>query len=110
MSYLIDVYQGEQKRETSFIRFATYVTMFPQLISGPIVRYGEVSDSLRQRRFSLETLEEGMKVFTVGLAFKVLLADRLTLSKVHSGLKEESRLSHWLHLLRKTEKIKALKT
>lgn len=79
MSYLIDVYQGEQKRETSFIRFATYVTMFPQLISGPIVRYGEVSDSLRQRRFSLETLEEGMKVFTVGLAFKVLLADRLGL-------------------------------
>lgn len=79
MSYLIDVYRGEQRKETSFVRLATYVTMFPQLISGPIVSYGEVRDSLRERSFSAETLEEGMKVFTVGLAFKVLLADRLGL-------------------------------
>ena len=79
LSYLIDVYRGEQRRETSFVRLATYVTMFPQLISGPIVSYGEVRDSLQQRKFSAETLEEGMKVFTVGLTFKVLLADRLGL-------------------------------
>ena len=79
LSYLIDVYRGEQRKETSFVRFATYVTMFPQLISGPIVSYSEVRDSLKQRRFSAETLEEGMKVFTVGLSFKVLLADRLGL-------------------------------
>ena len=79
LSYLIDVYRGEQRRETSFVRLATYVTMFPQLISGPIVSYGEVRDSLQRRKFSAETLEEGMKVFTVGLTFKVLLADRLGL-------------------------------
>ncbi len=79
LSYLIDVYRGEQRRETSFVRLATYVTMFPQLISGPIVSYGEVRDSLQQRKFSAETLEEGMKVFTVGLTFKVLLAARLGL-------------------------------
>lgn len=77
VSYLIDVYRGEQKRETSFIRLATYIAMFPQLISGPIVSYGEVRDSLRERKFTAEGLEDGLKVFTMGLAFKVLLADRL---------------------------------
>lgn len=77
LSYLVDVYTGEQKRETSFVRLATYVTMFPQLISGPIVRYGEVRDHLHRRRFTAENLQEGMKLFTMGLAAKVLLADRL---------------------------------
>lgn len=77
VSYLIDVYRGEQKRETSFIRLATYITMFPQLISGPIVSYGEVRDSLRECKFTVEGLEDGLKIFTMGLASKVLLADRL---------------------------------
>ncbi len=79
MSYLMDVYREEEKREISWVRFATYVTMFPRIMSGPIVRYGEVRSSLRQRNFSVETVEEGLKVFTVGLAAKVLLADRLGL-------------------------------
>lgn len=79
LSYLIDVYKGEQRKETSFVRLATYVTMFPQLIAGPIVSYGEVRDSLHERSFTVESLTEGLKVFTVGLACKVLLADRLGL-------------------------------
>lgn len=77
LSYLIDVYKGEQRRETSFVRLAAYVTMFPQLLSGPIVSYSEVRGSLHQRSFTAESLQEGLKVFTVGLAAKVLLADRL---------------------------------
>ncbi|MCM1188394.1 MAG: MBOAT family protein [bacterium] len=77
LSYLIDVYRGEQKRETSFVRLATYVTMFPQLISGPIVSYPEVRNDLHRRSFTAQNLQEGLKVFTVGLAAKVLLADRL---------------------------------
>ncbi|MCM1191570.1 MAG: MBOAT family protein [Acetatifactor muris] len=79
LSYLADVYQGEQRRETSFVCFATYITMFPQLISGPIVRYGEVREELYKREFNAEKLQEGLKVFTMGLAAKVLLADRLGL-------------------------------
>lgn len=79
LSYLTDVYRGEQKKETSFIRFATYITMFPQLISGPIVSYGEVREHLHKREFSAEKLQEGLKVFTMGLGAKVLLADRLGL-------------------------------
>ncbi|MCM1056554.1 MAG: MBOAT family protein [Firmicutes bacterium] len=79
LSYLADVYNGEQKKETSFVCFATYITMFPQLIAGPIVRYGEVREKLYERKFNAEKLQEGLKVFTMGLAAKVLLADRLGL-------------------------------
>ena len=79
MSYLIDVYRGEQEGENSFVRFATYVIMFPQLVSGPIVRYEEVRPALNKRRFTVRGIEEGLKVFVVGLAAKVLLADTIGL-------------------------------
>lgn len=77
LAYLIDVYRGDVGREISFLRFATYITMFPQLISGPLIGYGELRDSLYKRKIDAAGLQEGLKVFTVGLAFKVLLADRL---------------------------------
>ena len=77
LSYLFDVYRGEQKKENSMIRFATYICMFPQLVSGPIVAYGEVRQELNKREFTAQGLQQGLKVFTVGLAAKVLLADRI---------------------------------
>ncbi len=77
ISYLIDVYRGESRREESFVRFATYVSMFPQLISGPIVKYGEVQANLKERDFNMANIQEGMKLFVMGLASKVLLADRV---------------------------------
>lgn len=77
LSYLIDVYRGDADREYSFLKFATYVVMFPKLISGPITRYGEVKDSLYNRTFTMQGLEDGMKLFVLGLAAKVLLADRV---------------------------------
>lgn len=79
LSYLIDVYRGDQKRETSFLSFASYAAMFPQLLSGPLVAYGELEGPLKNREFSAGNLQEGLKVFTVGLAEKVLLADRIGL-------------------------------
>ena len=79
LSYLLDVYRGEQKRETSLPTLATYITMFPQLLSGPIVSYGEVRERLRRREFDAKGIQEGLKVFTLGLASKVLLADRIGL-------------------------------
>lgn len=79
LSYLIDVYRGEQRREESFVRLATYVVMFPQLISGPIVRYCQVESRLHRREFSARGVQDGLKVFTMGLAAKVLLADRIGL-------------------------------
>lgn len=77
LSYLMDVYAGKVNREYSFLKFATYVVMFPKLISGPITRYGEVEDSLGSREFTIRGLEDGMKLFILGLAAKVLLADRV---------------------------------
>lgn len=77
LSYLIDVYQGEVERETSFLRLSTYITMFPQLVSGPIVSYGEVREALIQRKTKTEDIQDGLRIFTLGLAGKVLLADRI---------------------------------
>ncbi len=77
LSYLIDVYRGEIPREESLTNFAVYVTMFPRLTSGPIVNYSEVSESLSKRKMTLYNLQDGLKTFTLGLAAKVLLADRL---------------------------------
>lgn len=79
LSYLIDVYRGDIHRERSFIKLTTYITMFPQLISGPIVNYNEVSAQLKDREITAHGIQDGIKVFIVGLAFKVLLADRVGL-------------------------------
>lgn len=79
LSYLIDVYQGKYEKETSFLRLAAYITMFPQLLSGPLAGYDELRASLYSREFGLQNIQEGLKVFTLGLAEKVLLADRVGL-------------------------------
>lgn len=79
LSYLIDVYKGKYERETSFLQLATYVTMFPQLLSGPLIGYDELRGSLYSRDYGGENLQEGLKIFTLGLAEKVLLADRVGL-------------------------------
>lgn len=79
LSYLIDVYRGTVTRERSFLDFATYVVMFPQLISGPIVRYGEVERELAARTVTAGDIQDGLGTFILGLAYKVLLADRIGL-------------------------------
>ena len=77
MSYVIDVYRGDCAVQKSFIAFGTYVALFPQLIAGPIVRYKDIDDQLVSRRESLEEFDKGVKIFLVGLAKKVLLANRM---------------------------------
>lgn len=79
LSYLIDVYRGEIACERSLLRLAAYVSMFPKLTSGPIVRYGDLSGELEAPRITMAGLREGFGTFTVGLAAKVLLADRVGL-------------------------------
>ena len=77
LSYTIDVYRRDVKTEHNIIDFGAYVVMFPQLIAGPIVKYRDVSAQLHvyEHRYSLRQIEEGMTLFTFGLAKKVLLAD-----------------------------------
>ena len=77
VSYGIDVYRNDIAAERSPLRFCTYVSFFPQLVAGPIVRYGEVADALRSRTFSLEQIGQGAFRFVTGLGKKVLLADQL---------------------------------
>ncbi len=77
MSYVIDVYRNDCDVQKNFVAFGTYVSLFPQLIAGPIVRYKDVDDQLVSRRESLEEFDKGVKIFLVGLAKKVLLANRM---------------------------------
>lgn len=79
LSYLIDIYRGTIPAEHSLVKTATYVTMFPQLISGPIVNYGEVAAEMSARRMTWKSVQDGLKVFTLGLIAKVLVADRVGL-------------------------------
>lgn len=75
MSYTIDVYRGEVAVQKNIISFGTYVTMFPQLIAGPIVRYKTVEQELSGRRAGITDCAEGVQRFVVGLGKKVLLAN-----------------------------------
>lgn len=79
ISYLADVYRGDIKPEKSFLKLGTYVSMFPQLVAGPIVNYSEVSDALRAPKVSPKDLDAGLKTFVWGLTMKVLIADRLSI-------------------------------
>lgn len=77
VSFLLDCYRGNIKGNTSLIEFASYVSMFPQLVAGPIVKYEEVEGELKWRRSTYKDIEEGLKLFSIGLGFKVLLANRI---------------------------------
>ncbi len=75
MSYTIDLYRGQTEVQRNFIAFGTYVTLFPQLIAGPIVRYRDVDDQLTGRRETLDLFASGARRFILGLAKKILLGD-----------------------------------
>ena len=77
LSYLVDVYRGDAPAQKNFISLATYITLFPQLIAGPIVRYTTVAEDLSNRTHSLEKVSSGIRRFTVGLGKKVLIANLL---------------------------------
>ena len=75
MSYTIDVYRGTVKAIRNFIDFACYVSMFPQLVAGPIVRFSEVANQLQHRAHTLQKFARGIAFFSLGMAKKVLIAN-----------------------------------
>ena len=102
MSYTIDVYRGDAKVQNNIISFGAYVTLFPQLIAGPIVRYQDVADQLDERKLSYDKFAEGVKRFTIGLGKKVLLANNIGLlwnNICNSDLTNLSLLSSWLGII-----------
>ncbi len=76
MSYIIDLYRGEVKAEHSYTAYLTYVSMFPQLVAGPIVRFADIQEQLHDRRLTLEGFEQGILRFMMGLFKKVLIANQ----------------------------------
>lgn len=97
MSYTIDVYRGDAKVQKSFIRLATYVALFPQLIAGPIVRYTTVEEDLTERKHTLEGFANGATRFVIGLSKKVLIADTLgALSNSLRSSNEQSVIMYWI--------------
>ncbi len=77
MSYTLDLYRGEARPADSLLDFAAYVSLFPQLIAGPIIRYRDLADQLPARRHDLEGMARGLSYFAFGFAKKVLLANNL---------------------------------
>lgn len=78
LSFLIDMYRGRYKEGVSLYHFAIYSTMFPQIASGPITRYSEIQDALERPNYvNPKFLEEGITYFTIGLSYKILLADKI---------------------------------
>ena len=84
LSYIIDLYTGKIRVQKNLVSFALYISLFPQLIAGPIVKYKEIEEQLVGRKESLVKYSRGMARFVVGLAKKLLLAN--TLGAVYSGI------------------------
>lgn len=77
ISYLADVYRKTVPYERSLVGFGMYISMFPQLIAGPIVTYSSIRPQIGGRRITFRGIEDGLREFTIGLGFKVLLANRI---------------------------------
>lgn len=100
LSYAIDVYRGNVAAQKNLIDFAAYVSLFPQLIAGPIVRYADVARELKTRTHSFENFAYGVRRFTFGLAKKVLIANTLAeLGKTFIYSDEKTVLFYWLAAL-----------
>lgn len=102
MSYTIDVYRGDAKMQKNIISFGAYVSLFPQLIAGPIVRYQDIADQLDSREHTFDKFGEGVRRFVTGLAKKVLLANNIGLvwSTISSGeYKSMTTAGAWLGII-----------
>lgn len=75
ISYLVDIYRNEVKAQKDIYKLALYITLFPQLIAGPIVKYHEISEQLDEREVNFEKVKRGVQRFIIGLAKKMLIAN-----------------------------------
>ncbi len=100
LSYTVDVYRGTAEVQKNPISFGAYVSLFPQLIAGPIVRYIDVARELDNRTHSWDDFALGMRRFLVGLAKKILLANQLgALTAVFRASGEKTVLFYWMYAI-----------
>ena len=98
LSYTVDVYRGDVPAQKNPISLAAYVTMFPQLIAGPIVRYSDIEKQLNNRTHSVEKFALGVRRFVMGLAKKILIANTLgELCDTFRATDEKAVLYYWLY-------------
>ena len=98
LSYIIDVYNEKVPAQKSLIKLATYVSLFPQLIAGPIVRYADVEKELSKREYSFEKFSLGVRRFIIGLSKKVLIANSLgELCQIFLDTGEKSVAFYWIY-------------
>ena len=100
MGYLADVYRGEVNAQRNVINFGAYVSMFPQLIAGPIVRYKDVNRELESRNHTADKIAEGIKRFVIGLAKKILLANQFgEICSIIKASNEQTVLFYWMYAI-----------
>ena len=98
LSYTVDLYRGDAQVQKNIISFGAYVSLFPQLIAGPIVRYVDVARQLDHRTHSWDRVDLGLRRFLVGLAKKILIANQLgQLTEIFRQSPEKSVLFYWLY-------------
>jgi alginate O-acetyltransferase complex protein AlgI len=102
MSYIIDLYKGNIKAQKRLLNFALYVSLFPQLIAGPIVKYKDIDDQLMNRKENWQSYSKGINRFVFGLAKKLVLAN--TLGSVYAAVQESgaenmSVLTAWVGII-----------
>ena len=100
ISYLIDVYKQSVKAQKSFLKLATYISFFPQLIAGPIVRYETIEKQLDERKHTTENFSNGARRFILGLSKKVLLANNLAqFLEIFNNTQDKSTVFHWMYAI-----------
>lgn len=102
MSYTIDIYKGEAKAQHNILDFGAYVTLFPQLVAGPIVRYETVATQINTREHSLEKFAEGVNRLIIGLSKKVILSNQLAIvadGVFSSSISSLSFLEAWIGII-----------
>ena len=106
ISYIIDVYKGEAKVQKSFLKLATYVALFPQLIAGPIVRYTTIEKEIDDREYNFKNFSNGVRRFIIGLSKKILIANVLA-DAINSfnASSEKTILFYWIYAIATTLQI-----
>ena len=100
LSYVIDVYRKDVPVQKNIISFGAYVSLFPQLIAGPIVRYSDVATQLDNRTHSIDKFIEGFKRFVVGLAKKIIIANQIgALINIFRDTDEKSIIFYWIYAI-----------
>ena len=106
LSYVVDIYRKDVKASKNFFDFATYVSLYPQLVAGPIVRYKTIEKELKIRKINYDDFGNGVKRFIIGLSKKVLIANILgELCASITGMHEMTILASWINSIAFTLQI-----